>query len=258
VMWRIADRGRRRQEISLPVKDAGLHAGHVFRRLASAQGITLGPPQRGTTPEDAQRLAVHLSAPLRDLVHDMLLYSNNMVAELVGLTAARRLGDDVTDLDSAGALLVSHLSRLMPQADWEGATLGNHSGLDGSARLTARQLAAIVRYGWRDQALVALLPGGGWSGTLARRFDDADEALRVWAKTGTMNYGSALAGYLFPTTDRPAVFVIMVSDRGAREIYDALPKPDRGAEAAAGGWINRARKLQDDLVDAWLRPLPTS
>jgi D-alanyl-D-alanine carboxypeptidase/D-alanyl-D-alanine-endopeptidase (penicillin-binding protein 4) len=259
VVWRVADRGRRRQVTELPVKNPGLHAGHVFRQLAASHGISLAPPVRGTTPTGAYVLAVHDSVPLRDLVQDMLVYSNNMMAELIGLSAAARLGDVSGGLPPAGDLLLAHLARLMPEVDWRGAALGNHSGLDGAARLTPRQLAAIVRYGWQSDALPALLPGGGWSGTLVRRFDGAGEALRVWAKTGTLNYGSALAGYLFPMTDPPAVFVTMVSDTGARDAYDALlPYPGPAAQAAAGAWLGRARALQDSLVESWLQPMPMS
>jgi D-alanyl-D-alanine carboxypeptidase/D-alanyl-D-alanine-endopeptidase (penicillin-binding protein 4) len=259
VVWRVADRGRRRQITELPVKDPGLHAGYLFRQLAGAQGISLGPPLRGVTPGDASVVAVHESAPLRYLVQDMLLYSNNMMAELIGLAAAQRLGDAWGGLDAAGRLLLAHLARLMPEVDWHGAALGNLSGLDGSARLTPRQLAAIARYGWRHEAMPALLPGGGWSGTLARRFAGTGEALRVWAKTGTLNYGSALAGYLFPMTDRPAVFVTMVADTGKRDAYDALlPYPGPSARASAGAWLGRARALQDALVESWLQPMPTS
>ena len=258
VVWRVADRGRRYQERSLPVKDPGLHAGRFFHRLAAAQGIELGPPLRGTAYPGAQLLAVHESVPLRRLLRDMLVYSNNMMAELIGLSAAARLGNTSSGLDAAGELLLRHLQLLMPEVDWQDAALGNHSGLDGEARLTPRQLAAIAHYGWRTDALPALLPGGGWSGTLANRFDDPSNALRVWAKTGTVNYGSALAGYLFPASDRPAVFVTMVSDLDARATYDALPRPTRSANGAANAWNARARALQDDLVEGWLGPLPTS
>jgi serine-type D-Ala-D-Ala carboxypeptidase/endopeptidase (penicillin-binding protein 4) len=259
VVWQVADRGRRRQVIELPVKHPGLHAGSVFRQLAGAQGISLGPPVRGVTPAGASVVAVHDSAPLRDLLRDMLVYSNNMMAETIGLSTAARLGDVSGGLDAAGALLLAHLVRTMPAVDWRGAVLGNHSGLDGAARLTPRQLAAILRYGWATDALPALLPGGGWSGTLIHRFDDPGEALRVWAKTGTLNYGSALAGYLFPMTDRPAVFVTMVSDTGARDAYDALlPYPGPAAQRAAATWVARAQALQDSLVESWLQPMPVS
>jgi serine-type D-Ala-D-Ala carboxypeptidase/endopeptidase (penicillin-binding protein 4) len=259
VVWQVADRGRRRQITELPVKDPGLHAGYLFRQFAGAQGISLAPPQRGTTPAGAYVVAVHESVPLRYLVRDMLVYSNNMMAETIGLSAAARLGDVSGGLSAAGDLLLGHLARLMPEVDWQGAALGNHSGLDGTARLTPRQLAAIVRYGWQSDALPALLPGGGWSGTLIRRFDGTGQALRVWAKTGTLNYGSALAGYLFPMTDRPAAFVTMMSDVGARDAYDALlPYPGPAARAAAGRWLGRAQALQDSLVESWLQPMPLS
>ena len=257
VVWRVADRGRRRQATDLPVKDPGLHAGNIFRRLALALNIVLGPPERGTTPPEAALIAAHESAPLRQLVHDMLLYSNNMMAETIGLSVAQRL-DPAHGADPAGAPLVRQLARMMPEVDWRGAVLPNSSGLDGRARLTPRQLAAIVRYGWRTDALAALLPASGWSGTLAERFDDPAAALRVWAKTGAVNYGGALAGYLLPASDRPAVFVTMVSDLGARAAYDALARPGAMANAEASAWNARARGLLDDLVEGWLEPAPTS
>ena len=43
VVWSLADRGARRQEAALPVKDPGLHAGRIFRRLALAQGHPARP-----------------------------------------------------------------------------------------------------------------------------------------------------------------------------------------------------------------------
>ncbi len=258
VVWRVADRGSRRQAADLPVKDPGLHAGHVFRRLALALDVVLGPPERAPAPAPTTLIAVHESAPLRELVHDMLLYSNNMMAETIGLSAAQRLNSTYGP-GSAGTSLVGHLARLMPEVDWRGAVLPNHSGLDGRARLTPRQLAAIVRYGWRTDALAALLPASGWSGTLSGRFDeDPATALRVWAKTGAVNYGGALAGYLLPASDRPAVFVTMVSDLGARVAYDAIERPGRATNAQASAWNGRARRLLDDLVEGWLVPPPTS
>ncbi len=256
VVWQVAERGRRGAG-ALPVKDPGLHTGRVFHQFARSQGIMLAAPQRGAAPGAARLLARHQSAPMRHLLRDMLVYSNNKMAEMLGLAAAQRLSNRQLDgLADAGSLLVQHLARLLPEVDWRGAVLSNHSGLDAGARLTPRQLAAIARYGWQTQALPALLPGGGWSGTLADRFGAPDQALRVWAKTGTMNYGNALAGYLFPSTGRPAAFATMVSDIDARAAYDARPR--RSTATRPGTWNARARALQDGLVQVWLEPLPTS
>jgi serine-type D-Ala-D-Ala carboxypeptidase/endopeptidase (penicillin-binding protein 4) len=80
----------------------------------------------------------------------------------------------------------------------------------------------------------------------------------VWAKTGTVNYGSALAGYIFPEDGAVAVFVTMVSDVGARTKYDLMQRPPPAAQSAARSWNARARALQDQLVESWLHPLPTS
>jgi D-alanyl-D-alanine carboxypeptidase/D-alanyl-D-alanine-endopeptidase (penicillin-binding protein 4) len=254
VVWQVADRGRRRIA-SLPVKDPGLHTGRVFHQFARSQGIMLATPQRGTTPGSARLLARHQSAPLRHLLRDMLVYSNNMMAEMIGLATAPRLSNQPVDsLADAGSLLVRHLARLLPEVDWSTATLGNHSGLDAGSRMTPRQLAAITRYGWRTGALPALLPGGGWSGTLADRFRTPEQSLRVWAKTGTMNYGNALAGYLFPSTGRPAAFATMVSDIAARAAYDARPRRPTGSNPAS--WNARARARTVWWRSGWSRCRP--
>ena len=57
---------------------------------------------------------------MRYLVRDMLVYSNNMMAEMIGLAAAQRLSNQpLAGLEAAGTLLVQHLGRLMPEVDWQ-------------------------------------------------------------------------------------------------------------------------------------------
>jgi D-alanyl-D-alanine carboxypeptidase/D-alanyl-D-alanine-endopeptidase (penicillin-binding protein 4) len=251
LVWRVADAGLGRPGMAL--SETGSRVGHMFRWLALVQGIELGWPQRASAPTNAYVLAVHESAPLHQLLRHTLVQSDNRMAELIGLSAARRLDSGVSSLGAAGALLLRHLRHLMPSVDWRGAVLGNHSGLDGGARMTPRQLAAILRYGWHHHALAALLASGGWSGTLSNRFRGSATALRVWAKTGTLHYGGALAGYLFTENRRPTAFVTMVSDLAERAKYDLLPGPDPTSEEAARVWNAGARALQDDLVESWLQ-----
>lgn len=254
--WQLADRGARRSKRSLPVKDAGLHAGRVFADLASLYGIDLPTPKRVTKSTSGSLLAVHESRPLRELVRDMLWYSNNLVAELIGLSAAKTLQPELASLDNSADIVLSELKRQFSDVSWDNALLRNHSGLSSETRLTPEQLAAILRYGWRDGMLSSLLPGSGWSGTLARRFNGPDQALRIWAKTGSINYVTTLGGYLLSPSHSPAAFVMMISDEKARAAYDAQPRRSRDSEKRAQAWKEKADKAMNHIINDWLEPAP--
>ncbi len=256
VLWQLADRGARRSKKALPVKDPGLHTGSVFTDIAALHGIDLPPPTRAPLPPNARLIATHESRPLAELVRDMLWYSNNLMAELIGLSIARETDPEVKSLKASGDILNGHLERLIPDADWSEAVLDNHSGLNSGGRLTPKHLAAILQKGWKNESLIGLLPVSGWSGTLTRRFTGQDEALRVWAKTGSLNYANSLAGFMLSSTYGPAAFAIMISDLDARATYDALPKRTRKAEADAGKWHGKTQAIIDRIVEDWLLPSP--
>lgn len=255
-VWQLADRGARRSKRSLPVKDAGLYAGRVFTDLAGLYGIDLPAPIRAVQSTDSRLIAVHKSRPLRELVRDMLWYSNNLVAELIGLAAAKTIDPDLTSLEGSAGLVLSELERQLPDTSWDKAKLDNHSGLSSEARLTPEQLAAILRHGWHDGGLSSLLPASGWSGTLAGRFNSPDQALRIWAKTGSINYVMTLGGYLLSSSHSPAAFVIMISDEKARATYDAQLRRTRDSEKRARAWKKNAEKVMKNIVERWLEPMP--
>ena len=253
-VWQLADRGARRSKRSLPVKDAGLHAGRVFKDLAGLYGIDLPAPKRVTGHHDSRLLAKHESRPLRELVRDMLWYSNNLVAELIGLAAARTIDPELADLEASAAIVLSELKMRLSDTSWKHARLDNHSGLSSKAKLTPKQLASILRYGWNDGMLASLLPGSGWSGTLARRFNRPGQALRIWAKTGSLNYVTTLGGYMLTPSHGPTAFVIMISDEQARAAYDAQPRRTRDSEKKARAWKDDAEKAMNRIVLHWLEP----
>jgi len=251
-IWQLADKGSRRSKRSLPVKDAGLFAGQTFRDLATLYGIDLPAPERLDRAQESRLIAVHESRPLRELVRDMLWYSNNLVAELIGLATAKTLDADVDRLDGSAELVLSELERQLSDLSWDDAHLHNHSGLSSRSRMTPEQLAAILRLGWDNGTLSGLLPGSGWSGTLARRFNGPDHALRIWAKTGSINYVTALGGYLMSSSHGPAAFVIMISDEKARAGYDAQSRRTRAIEKKARAWKDQAERAMNGIIERWL------
>lgn len=253
-VWQLADRGARRSKRSLPVKDPGLYAGRIFADLAALHGINLPAPERITENSSSRRIAVHKSRPLRELVRDMLWYSNNLMAELIGLSAARTLEPELASLEASAGIVLSTLSSQLPDTSWDHALLDNHSGLSSKARLSPEHLAAILRYGWQEGMLSSLLPGSGWSGTLAKRFNGPDQAFRIWAKTGSINYVLTLGGYLLSSSHSPAAFVIMISDEKARAAYEAQPRRTRKGEKKAKAWQRGAETAMDQLIERWLEP----
>lgn len=258
ILWQLADKGARLSKRSLPVKDAGLHAGKVFADLTRLYGIDLPTPERLQQRVESRLVAHRESKPLRELVRDMLWYSNNLMAELIGLTAAAAVNPDVESLDQSSDILLMTLEKRLPDISWDNARLDNHSGLSSRARLAPAHLAAILRRGWDSGMLSSLLPGSGWSGTLAKRFNEPDQALRVWAKTGSINYVATLGGYLLSSSHSPAAFAIMISDEGARATYDAAPRRTRQSEKKAQAWQRDAEDALDQIVESWLKPAEPS
>ncbi len=227
-----------------PVKAPGKYAAKVFRSLCRMQGVALPEPQPGATPAEARLLAVHESPPLDAIARVGLEFSNNLVAEMVGLAASRaEMGENLT-LEASAAALSKRLG-----ASW---FLTNHSGLSARSRVSPEQMAAVARRAHASlDGFIALLPPSAWKEGLDGRFAERATALRVWAKTGTMNYASGMAGILFAHSGRRLAFALFVTDFERRGRYDA-DREAPGAEDAAEAWRVRAKALEESLVTRWV------
>ena len=227
----------------LPVRQPEIYAGEVFRALARAQGIALGRPQVVKAQPGGTTLASHVSPELRIILRDMLKYSNNLTAEMVGLAAtAKRTGRADTLKGSA-----AEMSR------WAAGALGmtqarlvDHSGLGDASRLTAADMA---------RALVKVHGAGALKPILKpftlRHSDgkpDKGHPIKVFAKTGTLNFVSGLAGYMRAPDGTEMAFAIFAADEDTR----ARLKPEqRERPEGARGWNHRAKKLQQKLIERW-------
>ncbi|MEQ8602130.1 MAG: D-alanyl-D-alanine carboxypeptidase [Marivibrio sp.] len=259
------DRRQAEGEVWLPVADPALSAARLFRMMAAPLGAALPAPRRGglaaaggaACPVELARVE---SARRDAVVQSVLESSSNPAAELLGLAAARARGESPTSLRAAAAGTAQHLRARLPHVDWSGFLLPNHSGLSAEARITPRQMVALLAYAYArplgpdpaERPLPALLTPGGWAGALAERYDHPETAVRLWAKTGTMHYGVGLAGYVLGRDEEMYAFAAYVSDFKARAAYDRLAAdPPDAAEAAARAWHRAARAALDArLVEA--------
>lgn len=241
--------------LAFPVADPGLQTGALFKTAARETGIQMREPVRGTIA-GGRVLVVHQSAPLSELVTDMLHYSNNQMAELLGLATAERLAGPPGSLQAAAQVVSEAAIRDVPGFGGKGAFLANLSGLSARSRLTPMQLASLLKVAARQpegSAFMAMLAEGGLTGTLRGRLKGAATEGRVHAKTGTMAYVSSLAGYVQTQGGRTLAFAIMCLDAGARAAYDAAAGDRKPLDGPTLRWIEAAKHVQDGLVSRWIQ-----
>ncbi len=225
-----------RGSIWLPVRRPAAYAGEVFRALAAEAGLALPPAQIVARTPGGVEIAGVASPSLMPLMTGMLHYSTNLTAEVAGLSAA---GAPATLAASAGAM-----------SDWLSWRYGlgpvrfvNHSGLTDRTRITpAAMVQLLVAEGSRLPYLLR---------ERAPRLDGAPalpEGARVVAKTGTMNFASALAGYVERPDGRRLAFAIFAADLATRERF---PDPSADGLPGASGWAERARTQEAALLRRW-------
>ncbi|GAD84684.1 D-alanyl-D-alanine carboxypeptidase/D-alanyl-D-alanine-endopeptidase [Nocardia asteroides] len=228
-----------------PALDAG-------RALAAELGIDPAAVRVGPAERNGAELARVESAPLRVRLHDMMIHSDNVLAETIGRELALATG---LPPSFAGAVAATTAALTSAGFDVAGLHLADNSGLSVDDRVPPRLLdsiiataaeptgaASVVPAGTRarpetDPRAAALapllddLPVAGGTGTLAPRFVTQNRAGAGWvrAKTGTLSVASALVGYVLDRDGRVLTFALMSNDR--------LPEVSRPALDAVAGTL---------------------
>lgn len=242
---------------ALPVQNPTQLTANIFKKFAAFEGIDLPPPTAGSPAKDAVILAQIKSQPLIEIARAGLEYSNNMVAEIVGLAASRNQNDTASTLVQSANTLGSWLDLEVPGLMGFKSALANHSGLSTSSRISPRQMAALLRYaknkhfdGWRFDALLA--PGGARD-NFRSRFRSPELSYRVWAKSGTMRYIKGLAGYLDAVSGKRLIFSIFVYDQTKRDqLENDTERFSSRARRQSSKWRNDVEHFEEGLIQRWI------
>ncbi len=175
-------------------------------------------------------LAEVKSQPIRHWISQMLLVSDNTLAEMLARIVSR-------ESDMGGS--ASSLQQAIPAAlmTWEvpsaGIVIRDGSGLSAANAVPPQVMAdflRVVRDGVGGLDVVrAGLPVAGKTGSLADRFsgDNTEARGNVTAKSGTLSTASTLTGYLTAADGTPLAFSFTASGDGlktsdARAAIDTL------------------------------------
>lgn len=226
----------------LPVRKPGLYAGEVFQSLAGSNGIRLGKPEVIATLPAGEVLVTQESQSLRIILRDMLKWSTNLTAEMMGLAATSARGVRVNSLKGSAAQMNSWAKQALGMRS---VALVDHSGLGDDSRVTADDMvAALVKVhsaGLRDILKpIAMLD--------KNRRVIKDHPMKVDAKTGTLNFVSALAGYMTGPDGRVKAFAIFAADT---DIRATLSRAERERPPGGRTWNRRAKVMQQQLIERW-------
>jgi serine-type D-Ala-D-Ala carboxypeptidase/endopeptidase (penicillin-binding protein 4) len=192
-----------------PVPD--LAAGKAF---AARLGLPADAVTRGRAKAGATVLAQVTSAPLSVLIEQMLLESDNVLAEALArqVAIAEKLPASFAGAADAVRRVLGRIG--VPTA---GLHMMDGSGLSPLDKVSPAVLVAVLRAvaSVDHPTLHALVPGlpvGGYDGTLDERYlagPSAVAAGSVRAKTGTLNGVSSLAGIVADKDGRLLVFAFL-------------------------------------------------
>jgi D-alanyl-D-alanine carboxypeptidase/D-alanyl-D-alanine-endopeptidase (penicillin-binding protein 4) len=230
-------------ESTVPAGDPAADAARVLTERLAAHGVAVaGPPRAGRAPAGAVSVASMASPPLRQVIADMLTYSDNETAE----SGIKEIGHAASGQGSwaAGAAGLTQLlsDGGVPMA---GVTVVDGTGLSIQDHLTCRALVGVLARPETGPVLRAGLPVAGQSGTLATRFLGTPVAGRLRAKTGTLRNVTALAGEVDPLAGGTVTFAyvanvpdpgeVTATGVGEDELGEILLGYPRGVDVAALG-----------------------
>ena len=217
-----------------PTKDEVRRTSTPAALAAQALAQRLGVPAvaAGVASPGAQVLGEVKSAPVGQLVENLMQISDNVLAETMAREVAKARGLEPSFAGAAQAVrdvLTEH------GFDLSTATIVDGSGLSPNDKVPAKLLADVLVAAAEPDAsdprtaklrpLLTALPVAGGSGTLATRYEQWGAGGRGWvrAKTGTLTAVNTLAGVVVDADGRLLVFAFMSFSAGKTpEVRGAL------------------------------------
>jgi len=218
------------QLLRLGIDDPAHYAAWRMKEMLQARGVKVGgqvearhrplrpaddpevrngaPPARPPEPDAIARLE---PPPLAEDLVRINKVSQNVHAELM----LRRVGRDEgagSVADGLAAVRAMLEQAGVPRRAYE---LADGSGMSTYNRMAPRGMVTLLRWiaaqpwgaAWRTT-----LPVAGVDGTLSRRFKGTALEGKLFAKTGSLNATSALAGYMVAKSGRTLTFAIYAND----------------------------------------------
>ena len=227
----------------LPVRNSEKYAAEIFWKFSKERGINIPKPVFQNKKLDGKVLSKIKSISLDKNIRLMLKYSNNLLAEVIGLTATKEITGKQKNLKVSAKNMQNWLESKIGKNQ---VKLIDHSGLGDGSNISSFEL-------------IKFLENSGWEGSVYNLTNDyevkkTNSAIlknytkKVKVKTGSLNFVSNIAGYIETKSGRRMAFAILTSNMIER---NKLKKEDRDNPVKARVWIKKSRKIQLNLLEYW-------
>ncbi len=147
----------------------------------------------------------YYSVPTDSMLRQMLIVSDNFLAEQTLLLVSDGLGDTLSTKNTINFIMENYLSGLKDEIYWV-----DGSGLSRYNQITPHALVVVLQKLYDEQPkkkLFDMLPSTGKSGTLRGAFFNLEG--RIHAKTGSMRHVYNLSGFLETNSGKILIFSFM-------------------------------------------------
>lgn len=235
------------RKLILAIEEPALHAAALLKRALEERGVKVDGVARAASvapapKEPANRivLATHTSVPLADAVKLVNKISQNLHTESLLRTAAKEaclkspVSSDPAQPPKDCSALTSDDYTAFAAKFYEqvGIAAGDVVQTDGSGLsrhdlVTPRALVALLQYASKQSWFPAFydsLPVAGLDGTLEDRLKNSSAAMRIHAKSGSVEHVRTRSGFAELPNGRRLVFSLMSNNMGSKghEATDAL------------------------------------
>ncbi|MFQ5624214.1 MAG: D-alanyl-D-alanine carboxypeptidase/D-alanyl-D-alanine-endopeptidase [Paracoccaceae bacterium] len=225
----------------LPVREPGDYVGEVFRTLAAARNVRLPAHRAATVVPRGETAAEYTSIELSRVLKSMLHFSTNMTAEAVGMASSAARGASFDTLAGSAAAMSDWAAANTPLSE---AQLVDHSGLSDRSRIAPQDMVGALRSPRGADTLRELAKS--YAVPASRGRSGSGGAIRVHAKSGTLNFTRCLTGIIENGAGRVFGFAVFTCNFQDRERYAGLERPPGSRR-----WRNRAQRQERALLRRW-------
>ena len=186
------------------------HVFNAFRDFwTDLKGTIKGGFKIGSLRQGDERFHVYSSPTLGEQIRLINKWSNNVMTKqlLLTLGAVKKGLPGTKEKGQQAVLEILSESGI----DIKGIKIDNGSGLSRVAKVSARQMGSLLETAYRDAYMpefMASLSLPGLDGTLVNRFRKDDLRGRSHFKTGTLDFVTAMSGYMLSRKGKRLIIVI--------------------------------------------------